>query len=47
MQGRIRQVGIRLSLNKEETMNFHVGVIAGDGIGPEVVAEAKKVLETV
>ena len=28
-------------------MNFHVGVIAGDGIGPEVVAEAKKVLDTV
>ena len=28
-------------------MNYHVGVIAGDGIGPEVVAEAKKVLDTV
>lgn len=28
-------------------MNFHVGVIAGDGIGPEIVAEAKKVLDTV
>ena len=28
-------------------MNFHVGVIAGDGIGPEVVAEAKKVLDTI
>ena len=28
-------------------MKFHVGVIAGDGIGPEIVAEAKKVLDTV
>ena len=28
-------------------MNYHVGVIAGDGIGPEVVAEAKKVLDAV
>ncbi len=28
-------------------MRFHVGVIAGDGIGPEIVAEAKKVLARV
>ena len=28
-------------------MNCHIGVIAGDGIGPEVVREAKKVLDTV
>lgn len=28
-------------------MEFHVGVIAGDGIGPEVVAEAQKVLDKV
>ncbi|MBE6010322.1 MAG: 3-isopropylmalate dehydrogenase [Lachnospiraceae bacterium] len=28
-------------------MSFHIGVISGDGIGPEVVAEAKKVLDTV
>ena len=28
-------------------MNFHVGVISGDGIGPEIVAEAKKVLDAV
>jgi 3-isopropylmalate dehydrogenase len=28
-------------------MNYHVGVIAGDGIGPEIVAEARKVLDTV
>ncbi len=28
-------------------MDFHVGVIAGDGIGPEVVAEAQKVLDRV
>ncbi|MDC7301499.1 3-isopropylmalate dehydrogenase [Agathobacter ruminis] len=26
-------------------MEFHVGVISGDGIGPEVVSEAKKVLD--
>lgn len=32
---------------RERTMNFHVGVISGDGIGPEVVAEAKKVLDTI
>ena len=28
-------------------MEFQIGVIAGDGIGPEVVAEAKKVLNKV
>ncbi len=28
-------------------MNFHVGVISGDGIGPEIVNEAKKVLDAV
>ena len=28
-------------------MSYHIGVISGDGIGPEVVAEAKKVLDTV
>lgn len=28
-------------------MNFNVAVISGDGIGPEIVAEAKKVLDTV
>ncbi len=28
-------------------MRFHVGVISGDGIGPEIVAEAKKVLDRV
>ena len=28
-------------------MNYHVGVIAGDGIGPEIVAEAKKVLNKI
>ena len=26
-------------------MDFHVGVISGDGIGPEIVGEAKKVLD--
>lgn len=28
-------------------MNYNVGVISGDGIGPEIVAEAKKVLDAV
>ena len=28
-------------------MNYHVGVISGDGIGPEIVAEAKKVLDCI
>lgn len=28
-------------------MNYKVGVIAGDGIGPEIVAEARKVLDAV
>ena len=28
-------------------MEYKVGVISGDGIGPEIVAEAKKVLDQV
>ena len=28
-------------------MNFNIAVMSGDGIGPEIVEEAKKVLETV
>lgn len=28
-------------------MNFHIALIPGDGIGPEIVREAKKVLETI
>ena len=28
-------------------MSYHVGVISGDGIGPEIVVEAKKVLDRV
>lgn len=28
-------------------MNYHVGVISGDGIGPEIVTEAKKVLNKI
>ncbi len=28
-------------------MNYHIAVIPGDGIGPEIVAEAKKVLDQV
>ena len=26
-------------------MNFHIAVIPGDGIGPEIVTQAKKVLD--
>lgn len=29
------------------SMNYHVGVISGDGIGPEIIAEAKKVLDRI
>lgn len=28
-------------------MNYHIAVIPGDGIGPEIVAEAEKVLNKV
>ena len=28
-------------------MKYHVGVISGDGIGPEIVREAKKVLDQI
>ena len=28
-------------------MNYNVGVIAGDGIGPEIVSEARKVLDAI
>ena len=28
-------------------MEFNIAVMSGDGIGPEIVEEAKKVLETV
>lgn len=37
----------RICSKKEVTMTYHVGVISGDGIGPEIVAEAKKVLDRV
>lgn len=30
-----------------KNMTFHVGVISGDGIGPEIVTEARKVLDKV
>ena len=40
-----------MSKNRKRTevidMNYHVGVISGDGIGPEVVAEAQKVLDAI
>ena len=28
-------------------MSYRVGVISGDGIGPEIVAEARKVLDCI
>ena len=28
-------------------MNYKIGVISGDGIGPEIVREARKVLDAV
>ena len=28
-------------------MKLHIGIIRGDGIGPEIVAEAVKVLEII
>lgn len=28
-------------------MDFHIALIPGDGIGPEIVAEARKVLDQV
>lgn len=34
-------------MQKEETMELNITCIPGDGIGPEIVAEAKKVLEKV
>ena len=32
---------------KRTDMNFKVGVIGGDGIGPEVTTEAVKVLDAI
>ena len=37
----------RKARRKINKMNIHIGVISGDGIGPEIVAEAKKVLDAV
>lgn len=37
----------RLKKKEEITMNFNVAVIPGDGIGPEIIAEATKVLNAV
>ena len=34
-------------MERDETMRYKVGVIRGDGIGPEIVAEALKVLDKV
>ena len=34
-------------MEMRERMNYHIAVIPGDGIGPEIVAEAKKVLNKV
>ena len=34
-----------MEMEMRHTMNYHIAVIPGDGIGPEIVAEAKKVLD--
>lgn len=36
-----------MEMEMRHTMNYHIAVIRGDGIGPEIVAEAKKVLDKV
>lgn len=36
-----------MEMEMRHTMNYHIAVIPGDGIGPEIVAEAKKVLNKV
>ena len=36
-----------MEMEMRHTMNYHIAVIPGDGIGPEIVAEAKKVLDKV
>ena len=37
----------KISGRERELMNFNIALISGDGIGPEIVAEAKKVLDKV
>lgn len=36
-----------MEMEMRHRMNYHIAVIPGDGIGPEIVAEAKKVLNKV
>lgn len=36
-----------MEMEMRHTMNYHIAVIPGDGIGPEIVTEAKKVLNKV
>ena len=36
-----------LKMGRKSDMEYRVGVISGDGIGPEVVREAKKVLDQI
>ena len=38
---------LMLTERKEEDMELKITCIPGDGIGPEIVAEARKVLDTV
>jgi 3-isopropylmalate dehydrogenase len=38
---------IKFKEKEEKKMTFHIGVIKGDGIGPEIVTEACKVLDQV
>ena len=38
---------IFMNKGEEIIMNYNISLIPGDGIGPEIVAEAKKVLDKV
>ena len=38
---------LKLNFFKEVRMKYKIAVMSGDGIGPEIVAEAKKVLNKI
>ena len=40
-------IKLEKAVGRKKNMTFHVGVISGDGIGPEIVREARKVLDRV
>ena len=49
LKSRVKYNIVILIITQEgrEHMNYKVGVISGDGIGPEIVREAKKILDKV